>query len=299
MRRRRAFIVALLLVGAAALPAQEEPVWLQIERAERLVEEGEFGLAIQGFRRALQLSPDDPEAYFGLGVTYKAIGDFTVATEYLTLALDHRERFSVPGEALLVRYERADIFRARRDLRRYEAELDAIVTEDPPPPDAILPEAPARIIADEGLNRFLVLFRLAESGSTRARGMLAELLVGLGRYAAAAEHAAFAVLGQLTTVIDAVIARDPTYEFETLDELFTLAERYPETRAYLDETLLFHDLYYLAAAYLGDGNQTDALDVWRTLARHGARWEAGREWAGRAGRQMESPRVEPLLVPPR
>lgn len=299
MRRVRASLILLLLLGAGTLTAQEEPVWLQIERAERLIDAGEFGLAIQAFRRALQLSPDDPRAYYGLGIAYKAIGDFTVATEYLTFALEHRADFPVPSEALLVRYERAEIFRNRLDLQRYEAELLQIIAEDPPPPEAILPDEPAQMIATDGLDRFLVLFRFAESGSTRARGMLAELLVGLGRYAAAAEQAAFAVLQQLTTIIDGVIDRDPTYEFRTIDELLSRAERFPETRDYLEEALLFHDLYYLAAAYLGDGKTSAAVGIWTTVERHGAPWASGSEWAGRASRQIAAPRVEPLLVPPR
>ncbi|MFW6292967.1 MAG: hypothetical protein ACOC7V_11690, partial [Spirochaetota bacterium] len=144
------------------------------------------------------------------------------------------------------------------------------------------------------LDRLLVLYRLPESGATRARGMLAELLVGLGRYGAAAEQAAIAVLQSLTTLVDVALDRDPTYEFATVAGLWERVGRYPEVERYLETSELPHDLYYLGAAYWGEGDTT-ALDLWRTLTLI----DAGGRWGERAARQLEDPRVEPLIVPAR
>lgn len=296
--KRSAFILIILLFlvgGSGTVRAQtDEPAWLVVRRAERLMDAGEFGLAIRSLRLALELAPNDPDALFGLGRAYKAIGDFVVAEDYLSRALDNRTGFEEPGSAFLVRYERAEIHRARRDLARYEEELAAIVTEDPIPEDALIPADPHRVVREQGLDRFLVLYRLPESGSTDARGLLAELLVGLGRYDSAAMHASVAVLQAFTTLIDAARDRDPTYEFSTIDELLERTAVYPEARAYLDSASLHHDLYFLAAAYWAE-TRDGALPVWRTLARI----DPDGAWGARAARQLERPRVEPLLVPSR
>lgn len=301
MRTRHVVTILLLILrGATLLPAQEtEPAWLVAERAERLMVEREFGLAIQSFRQALQLSPGDPDVLFGLGRAYKAIGDQTVALDYFARALDHRVDFDVPASALIVRYERADVFRTRRDFARYERELFAIVEDDagaegPVPEDALLPEDLHLALDTRGLDRLLVLYRLPESGATRARGMLAELLVGLGRYAGAAEQGAIAVLQSFTTLIDLALDRDPTYEFTTVSDLWQRIARYGEVERYFETSELPHDLYYLGAAYWGEGNST-AFEVWRTLALI----DAEGRWGERARRQLDAPRVEPLIVPPR
>lgn len=296
MRTRRVAIILLLILrGTTLLPSQEtEPAWLVAERAERLMVEREFGLAIQSFRQALRLSPGDADVRFGLGRAYKAIGELTVALDYLERALERRGAFEIPETALLVRYERADVFRAQRDFARYEAELFRIVAEDPLPEDALLPDDLNLVLADRGLDRLLVLYRLPESGATRARGMLAELLVGLGRYAAATEQAAIAVLQSLTTLVDVALDRDPTYEFATVAGLWERVRRYPEVERYLETSELPHDLYYLGAAYWGEGDTT-AFDLWRTLTVI----DADGRWGARAARQLDDPRVEPLIVPTR
>ncbi|HKJ84435.1 MAG TPA: tetratricopeptide repeat protein, partial [Spirochaetia bacterium] len=257
MRFFRALFILLLLVGrVASLAAQTpEPSWLTIKRAERLMEAGEFGLAIRSFRTALDLSANDPLALFGLGRAYKAIGDFPVAEDYLSEALRHRQGFDVPEHALLVRYARADLYRTRRDFVRYEEELFTIIAEDPIPDEALIPDGLHLVLAEQGIDRMLVLYRLGESGATDARGQLAELLVGLGRYDAAAEQGAVTILQAFTTMIEAARRRDPTYDFSTVEDLVQRSQGYPEVSDYLERSSLYRDIYYTAAAYYGEGRQ--------------------------------------------
>ncbi|MFW5849428.1 MAG: hypothetical protein ACOCXN_06615 [Spirochaetota bacterium] len=292
----RGLVIVLLALGPNGLAhAQaEEPAWLVIERAERLLDEAEFGLAIRAYRRALDLAPGTPEALLGLGRTYKAIADYEVAEDYFRRALEQRGAFEVPDLAFVVRYERADIYRTRRDFARYEQELSQIVAEDPPPEESLIPDGVHLILAEQDLERFLVLYRLPESASTRARGMLAELLVGLGRYNAAAEQAALAVLQSFTTLIDAAIERDPTYEFTTVGGLLERARADEVMEAYLSESALFHDLYYAAAAFWGERNDA-AFDLWTTLSEI----DPNGTWGARAARRLADPQTEPLLIPGR
>lgn len=294
----RTYLLTLLLLlvlvvvfpfGARAV----DPPWLVLARAERLMDQAEFGQAIQMLRRALQLSPDDPQAYHGLGRAYRAVNDLEVAEEYLQRALVHRERFMIADDALLVRYELADIARIRRDFASFEQELYRIVAEVPLTQEELEPN-PHRLLAGRGLDRFLVLYRLDENGAAAAHGMLAELLVGLGRYSAAAEHGTIAVLQRFTTLVSAAMRRDPTYQFTTVVDLFERVRDHPEVRDYLGERPLYRELYFLAAAFWGHGDRI-GLDLWRTLAAV----DPDGTWGGRAARQVVDPRPEPLLVPGR
>ena len=284
----------ILLVSALPrlLPAQQTgSAWLEVARAERLMDRSEYGLAIQTLRSALAVSPNDPHALFSLGRAYRAVGDLDVAVDYLARALEHSDRFVVHDERLLVRYELAAIHSARRDLARYQHELLAILADDPVPDDRAIPNV-ERVLAGQGIDRFLVLYRLSESGSTAARGMLAELFVGLGQYRAAAQHASLAVLQTMTTVIEAAIIRDPTYEFSTIPDLVGRIGRYPEIQSYLRGSRLNTDLYYLAAAFWGE-QQHVARSLWELLAAI----DPDGEFGARAVRQLVDPRTEPLLVP--
>ena len=292
MERQPLLLILLLFGGLSVLTAQQpRPAWLEVARAEHLMDRMEYGLAIQTLRSALAVAPDDPHALAALGRAYRAVGDFDVASEYFTFALEHHEAFTGRGDRLMVRYELASIHRERADYSRYEHELSAIVREDPIPDGRAIPNG-HQAIRDVGIDRFLVLYRLPESGSTAARGMLAELLVGLGRYRAAADHATFAVLQSMTTVIDAAIRRDPTFQFTTIADLMRRVRRYPEVQSYLRDSRLDQDLYHLAAALWGEQDR-GALSVWQALATI----DPGGEWGARAVRQLADPQLEPLLVP--
>ena len=279
-------------LSPVVLSAQDvEPVWLLVERAGQLAEEGRIGEAIGTLLRADELSPGRPETLVALGRAYKAAGDFAVAEEQLLAAVSRRSSFRVPAEALVARYELADVYRSRRDFARYEQQLYLILEEDPVPPQVILPASLGEAVASQGLDRTLVLYRLELQGSTLARGMLAELTVGLGRYREAADLAAVAVVQQMTALVEALIDRDPTFEFRSVENAVDLADGYPETRAYLAEDRLYHDLYYLAAALWGRADP-GALAVWRLLAG----LPGSGTWGQRARLQLADPQLEPLLI---
>lgn len=290
----KALYVLLLSFFSLPLFAQSNvPVWVMVEQAERQIDEGQFGEAIRGLRRSLTVSPENADALFAMGRAYKAIVDYTVALDYLERALDSSDTFRAPQRALLVRYERAEIYRTQRAFARYEQELDAILSEAILP-EAFLPERLMPIVAREGVDRMLVLYRVPEDGGTRARSMLGELLIGLGRYAQAGEVLSVAVIQSLTTIVEGVLRRDPLYEYTTVAELLADARDYPAIADYLDRTSLYADLYFLAAAYLGEGLGY-ARPLWQILSQLP---EAG-VWAGRAARQVDDPQLEPLIVPSR
>ncbi len=289
--------VAVVLLSFFLLPVaaqqQDEPAWVLVERAERQIRAGQFGAAIRELRRSLALQPQNAEALFAMGRAYAAVADYSIALDYLSQALEHRDSFSAPELALSVHYERAGIYYTRRELARYRDEL-LMILEQSEPEESFLPERITPVFRREGLDRVLVLYRVPENGGTRARGMLGELLVGLGQYAAAGEQLALSVIQQLTTVVDAVRAKDPLYEYTTVMTLLADAASVEHISDYLGRSSLFHDLYYLAASYWGEGDQF-ALALWRMLSQ----LPGSGLWGERAGRQAADPQLEPLLVPTR
>ncbi len=302
------FLAYAVALSSQSAGAQDEPAWLLVERAELSIERGELGNAIRLLRRSIDRDSQNPLAHLLLGQAYAATGvpgDLTIALDYLDRALELRSRFLAPGRALLVRYEKAAIYWTQRDLARYEAELRAILAESPIPDEILVPPNMVRGFADEGIDGMLVLYRVPIDGATRARGMLAEFLVGLGQYAEAGEQAGIAVIQSLTAVIDGVRERDPLYQFRTVEDLLRKAAEYPESARFVRETDLFHDIYYLAAAFYAGGNERAAFDLWALLAttpeanQRGLQSLGGTDWQTRSAVQLEDPATEPPLVPRR
>lgn len=286
-------VAALLIAVLVTLPAQPvEPAWLLVARGEKLLSEGEYGRALQTFREALQLRTDYPEALFGIGRAYKSILDYDIAVRYLSEAISLSDRFEVTDRFYSASYELAEIHRVRRRFAEYESTLYSMVDRASWMPEAFGIDDMSRTFRDSGLDRMLVLYRLPQDGSQRAHSELAELLVGLGRNASAEHHALIAVSQQLTVVIGAIISRDPTYEFSSVQSAFLRAASYPESREYVASATLGHDLYFLGSALWAQGNHRAARATWSVAAELP---ESGM-WAQRSKAQLDDPKPEPLLI---
>ncbi len=79
----------------------------------RLTREGKYEKAIELHKYQIELSPDSPLSYEGLGRTYEAMGELELALESLETALDFAEKQSFPD---LARFEdRIERVRKRMD----------------------------------------------------------------------------------------------------------------------------------------------------------------------------------------
>ena len=298
-RRVTATLLFGLIVGCSLVAQDVEPAWLTIERADRYAAAGEFGRAIQLYREALQLQPGSAEALFGLGRAFVSAGDFPVAEQYLTEARSLAGNLRVPAAHFEILYELADLYQVQRRFSEREQILSNIITlaETEAPAGrtaAVQPDNLSEVLESDGIDRMLVLYRLAEDGATRARAEMCELLVSLGRYDAAVEHGIVGLLQELTTLIDALMARDPMYEYRSVRKSIADAELYPETRDYLSRTSLYRSLYFIAAGHFSAGRTDTALSLWRLVAD----LPGAGQIAVRARIQLEEPQAEPLIIPP-
>jgi len=291
--------MVFLLVAFAAAAQDVQPPWIIIAEADRHASEKAYGIAIRLYREALAQQPGNPEALYGLGRAFKSVGDYGEAEGYLLDAIESSARLEVADELYAIRYDLADLYHTRRDFARYEIILTEIVESsnaEPVRPGTVRPDRLAlrSSFLTAGLDRTLVLYRLPEDGGTLARGELCEFLGGLGRYANAVDFGLVAVLQRMTTLVEALMDRDPSFEFTGVRDALLAAPLYPETRSYISEGNIYRDLYCLGSAAWSDGQREAALSLWRLVSE----LDEGGNYGVRARMQLADPQSEPLLIPP-
>ena len=304
MKMRRFVLFAVLVCLLSGYPASRlmgqersgEPAWLLAERADAAANAGEYGQAIQLYRRVLAESPGYVAAHEGLGRAFEATADLSLAVDHyrtaVQLAAERGERAHVAAIQLRI----AGILKTQQLFKQYQDTLLAVAADDPAVVEAEFPDIRDRlssVYADEGLDRLLVLYRLPQTYATPAHSELAVFLVHSGRYDSAMVEALLSVTALATTVVEELILRDPLYEFEGLGHALQESADYDPLAAFIAASSLYRDLYYLAAGAYGQPSVASAraLSVWQLLA---GQPSAG-IWGRRATAQLRSPTLEPVI----
>ena len=239
------FASVFLVIGLfSPLVAQESvPFWVLYDRAVRRLQPGpdqDLSLALQYFSEALERNPIYPEAYAGVARVYLAEGDILLAERYYERALAQIGSLDVPDDEYTIRMEIASLYRDAGDEERYRAQLLRIAQRDPvfsvigPGQRTSMRER----LLEGGINRVLVLYRLSFPQAGLAHFALARLPIDRGDDLVPSEtidHALFAVVQTASEAIDAVIAREPGYQFTSVADLVLTAARYPAVAEYLAE----------------------------------------------------------------
>ena len=153
--------------------------------------------------------------------------------------------------------------------------------------------AMARILENEGINRFLTLYRHNNTLTEKAHRLLGFYQYATNRYIPAAEHLMFAFLIQNTVLIDDIIRRQHDFTFTTLDDLMRHVLSRPALVEFIEETEYFRTAYYFSAALHATGKTQPAMQLWAFLARSS---NAG-VWGERA-RRNPTPFIERALEMP-
>jgi hypothetical protein len=154
--------------------------------------------------------------------------------------------------------------------------------------------AMTRILENDGLSRFLTLYRYHNIPVERAHRLLGFFYFSSSRHLPAAEHLMFAFLIQNTVIIEEVIRGRYDFTFTTLAALMEEIRQKPRFEAFLEETGYFRTAYYLASALFAAGKQKPARELWEFLA---SAPDAG-EWRARSLNQLRSPYIEKALERP-
>ena len=248
-----------------------------------------------------------PEAEFWMAETYRVEGELGLALLQYERAWNNRSLLEAPGFAVDILYKIADVHRIRRNYPEMERWALQIIEAPQPYGDNLwtgttdseiratmaLRAAMMRILENDGIDRFLTLYRHRNTGVESAHRLLGFYYYGTGRYIPAAEHLMFAFLIQNSLLIDEIIRREYDFEFTSLEDLMELVGLRPELLTYVEETEYYRTAYYLASALFATGKTRPASQLWAFLSRSG---DAG-EWGNRA-RRSPSPYVETVVEMP-
>ena len=242
-----------------------------------------------------------PEAEYWLGETYRAEGELALALRQYERAWDSRALLETPGFDAEILYKITDIHRMRREYQEMEKRANEIIEGNDPsgaPRDSLwagnqIRAAMARILENDGIVRFLTLYRYNNSLTEKAHRLLGFFYYASNRYSLAAEHLMFSFLIQNTVIIDEAMRGQFDFTFTSLEDLMDFVHSKPELSAYLDETEYYRTAFYLASALYANGKTKPASQLWAFLA---GSQDSG-EWGERA-RRNPSPYLDRAIEMP-
>jgi tetratricopeptide (TPR) repeat protein len=254
---------------------------------------------------ALGSLKDYPEAEYWIGETYRAEGELGVALSQFQKAYSQRKLLENPGFEVELLYKIADIRKVRQEYTEMERTLLDIITgpnAEGAPRDSLWTSGDAsfaknalsRTLENDGVDRFLILYRYNNTPVERAHRLLGYYYYAVGRHNQAKEHLMFAFLIQNTVLLEEAIRSRYDYAFTDLEALLEHIRRNSLLAAYLESVDYYKTAYYLGTSLFATGKLTSARPFWTFLS---GRRDAG-EWQGRAQTQLRSPFVERAIEMP-
>ncbi|MDR2259312.1 MAG: hypothetical protein LBE14_09215 [Treponema sp.] len=248
---------------------------------------------------------DYPEAEYWIGETYRAEGELGIALSQFQKAYEQRSLLENPGFDVELLYKIADIHKTRQEYTEMERSLLAILQGDTPAGtsrDSLWTEdassfaknALSRTLENDGINRFLTLYRYNNTTVEAAHRLLGFYYYATGRHSRAEEHLMFAFLIQNTVLIEEIIRAQYDFTFTTLEALMAELRGNSPLAAYVEDVDYYKTAYYLGTSLFGAGKLASARIFWNFLAGQGG---AG-EWRGRAQTQLRGPLVERAIEMP-
>lgn len=253
---------------------------------------------------ALGSLKDYPEAEYWIGETYRAEGELGVALSQFQKAYEQRNLLENPRFDVTLQYKIADIHKIRQEYTQMERTLLGILKEPAAGGEArdslwaddtsFAKNALFRTLENEGISRFLTLYRYNNTEVETAHRLLGFYYYAVGRHSQAKEHLMFAFLIQNTIVLEEIIRRQYDFTFTGLEDIMAAIRRNSLPASYIEEADYYKTAYYLGASLFAGGQLAAARPLWVFLS---GQDRAG-EWRGRAQTQLRSPFVERAIELP-
>jgi tetratricopeptide (TPR) repeat protein len=245
---------------------------------------------------------DYPEAEYWIGETYRVEGELGLALGQYQKALALNTRLEDPNFELDLLYKIADVYRIRQEFKRMEETLLSIVEGnnlrgeawDPlwmgntESPGRFARDSMTRILENSGPVHFLVMYRYSNGPVERAHRLLGLYYYASNRYNRAVEHLMFAFLIQNSILIEETRRGHYDYVFESLETLLDGLVRRDDLLDFIERVEYYRCAYYLGSALYGIGRGAPARELWTFL---GGRERIG-AWQSRALAQLQRPGVE-------
>jgi len=271
-----------------------------------------FKNSVSAALAALSALKDYPEAEMWIGETYLIEGELNLALSQFQKALVLRSLLENPGLATSLLYKIAGIRRIRQEYNEMERILLSILNTDrlwngddtkdmlqsstnsQGHQESFVKQAMTRTLENNGINRFLTLYRYGHTEGADAHRLLGYYYYSSARHTRAQEHLMFAFLIQNTVIIDEIIRRRYDFAFTSMIDLAAEINRNPVLADYAEKNEYYKTAYYLAASLYGNGKTASAQGIWNFLAIQN---RAG-EWQSRSINQLMSPYVERAIEMP-
>ena len=263
----------------------------------KLVPRESFGNSVKAVLDKLKALQAYPEGEYWIGEVFRIEGETTIALAQYRKALNNKALFEIPDDARQLLYRMADLQSLRREYKAMEESLEGILADDElwsDPARSFTRTAMERTMMNDGLDRFLVLYRHHAPFAYRAHRDLGIYYYRTGRHDRASRHLMFAFLIASTIILDELRYTDNEYTFSTFSESLNAALKNEATRNYMVSNEFSMTMYYFGAAQFANGQRKTADELWRGIP---ASAENG-EWRSRALRQLASPFVEPTTLVP-
>jgi tetratricopeptide (TPR) repeat protein len=241
---------------------------------------------------------DFPDAEYWIGESYRVEGETGIALKQYERAYEQRVLLETPGFDLEILYKIAEMHRLRQDYTAMEARLleilerDALWSQDS---SSFIRAAMLRTLENDGVGRFLTLYRYDNEDVERAHRLLGLYYYTQGRHENAAPHLLFAFLIQNSVMIGEILRTEFDFVFASLENLVAQTTRRPALLSYMDEVEYYKTMYYLGGSLNGTGRLPPARELWAFLSSRGAL--AG-EWGARSAAQLRSPFLERAVEMP-
>jgi len=263
-----------------------------------------------------------PEAEYWIGEVFRIEGELSLALAQYRKAYEMREVLENSAFSVDLLYKIASVLRTRQEYNEMERVYLSIINDldslwsnarrtdasrsdnannsrnNTPVPYAqasasFANQAMTRTLENEGVNRFIQLYRYNDTIVEPAHRQLGFFFAATGR-PTAQQHLMFAFLIQNTVIIEEITKRQFDFSFTDLSALSDEINKNANLLSYIDAVEYYKTAYYLSASLYRNGKTAVARNLWEFLA---SRPQAG-EWNSRAVMQLRNPRMEPIVEMP-
>jgi tetratricopeptide (TPR) repeat protein len=239
-----------------------------------------------------------PEAEFWIGEVYRVEGSVSIAIRQYERALSMIDKSADPALETEILFSLAAFQKTGGNYNEMERRLQQILERDTlwaEDASNFVKNAMMRTLENEGVDRFLLMYRYKNTVTEKAHRLLAEYFYQSGRHQRAAEHYLFAWTIACTTVIEAYQSKlIDDFRFTSLSGVTSGLARRPDITAYMNGLDFYKTAYYLGASLYGSGRENAARSIWGYLVGE----ENAGEWRFRAQSQLRNPQIDnPIPLP--
>ena len=230
-----------------------KPLWLRLDDAIQLFEEGESGEAVYKFRKILEKFPGNPESEMWLGLIFDKENEYELAGKYLELALQHKKQLTILEDQYQILYKLSDINLKDNNFNSYVKNLKSIIEFSGEGPGSRTIElAMLKVMDKRGYDKFIELYRPFSRISLNAFGLLGKYYYEKGDWKTATKYLMWVTGSIINTSIERIKLLEPDYRFlveestdKSLDNVFDKVKKYPVLSAYFSNNNFYEYFYYL------------------------------------------------------